>query len=236
LSAIPFYESYNPIVGSGESIRRFTPREDGKGRPRLVTPAIALWLVLVWTHTRGTYATLQVIFGMTSSVISMWPRYSKRVLLYILSCDADAQVKMPSNDDIRIFINMISSKYPTLADCWGAMDGVKLPIQIAGEDVIQSYFYNGWKCSHYAACLFLFTPDGRIVHSYTNAPGTTHDSTMVIYSKIYEEADAVFARINGRAQIVVDSAFSSMGCPTLIMSNQNLNNRHHNNDSSQTNV
>jgi hypothetical protein len=27
-----------------------------------------------------------------------------------------------------------------------------------------------------------------------------------------------------------------MGCPTLIMSNQNLNNRHHNNDSSQTNV
>ncbi len=25
----PYYESYNPIVGSGENIRRFTPREDG---------------------------------------------------------------------------------------------------------------------------------------------------------------------------------------------------------------
>jgi hypothetical protein len=133
---------------------------------------------------------------------------------------------MPSDDDIRVFINVISSKYPTLADCWGAMDG--LPIQKAGDDVIQSYFYNGWKCSHYVACLFLFTPDGHIVHSYTNAPGTTHDSTMAIYSKIYEEADAVYARMNGRARIVVDSAFSSTGRPSLITSYQNLNNQHHN--------
>jgi hypothetical protein len=94
--------------------------------------------------------------------------------VYILSCKADAQVKLPDNDGTRIFINMIYSKYPTFVDCSEAMDGVKLPIQKAGDDVIQLYFHNGWKCSHYVACLFLFTPDGCIVHSYTNAPGTNN--------------------------------------------------------------
>jgi hypothetical protein len=34
--------------------------------------------------------------------------------------------------------------------------------------------------------------------------------------------------MNGRAWIVVDSAFSSMGRPSLITSYQNLNNWHHN--------
>ncbi len=61
-----------------------------------------------------------------------------------------------------------------------------------------------------------------------NAPGTTNDYTKVIYSKIYEEADAVYARMNGRAQIVVDLAFSSMGPPSLITSYKNSNNRHRN--------
>jgi hypothetical protein len=49
---------------------------------------------------------------------------------------------------------------------------------------------------------------------------------MAIYSKIYDEADAIYARMNGRSRIVVDLAFSSMGHPSLITSNQNTNNWH----------
>jgi hypothetical protein len=160
---------------------------------------------------------------MTSSNISLWLQYVEWVLLYLLSSLKEAKVQLPSDEMIRYFQNVITSKYPTLVDCWGAIDGVKLPIQKARNELLQSYYYNG---SHYVACLFLFTPNGHISQAYTNAPdGTRHDLMMAQWSKIYDAIDNVFDWLNGRAKFVVDSAFASDACPSLITSYQNLNDR-----------
>jgi hypothetical protein len=99
----------------------------------------------------------------------------------------EAKIKLPTDDIIRIFSDVIRSKYPTLQHCWGAMDGVKLQIEKPGDDVQQSHFCNGWTHSHCIANLFLFTPDGRICDAYMNYLETTHDSTMASFRKFYSK-------------------------------------------------
>jgi hypothetical protein len=221
----PIYLRYTPHVSSGSNILELPYRRSRRGRTRQLTPTIALALVLVWTRTRGGYAALQVIFGLTASTISKYLRFCRRILLLVLMGVDEAQIRMPTDDMIRIFREVIRSKYPTLVHCWGAMDGVKLQIEKPSDDVRQSHFYNGWTHSHYVANLFLFTPDGRICDAYVNSPGTTHDSTMANLSKIYDKVDAVYERFNGLAKIVVDSAFASDERDSLIKSYQNVEGR-----------
>jgi DDE superfamily endonuclease len=217
----PVFLRYTPHVVSGSNIMQLPNHLRRRGRCRTISPIIALALVLVWTRTRGSYATLQLIFGMTASSISRWLRFCKRVLLLVLLDVAEAQIRMPSDEKIREYQDAIKIKYPSLQHCWGAMDGVKINIEAPGDDIKQSRFYNGWTHGHYVANLFLFTPDGRICAAYLNSPGTTHDSTMANLSKIYNQIDEVYHRMGGRAKVVVDSAFASEERLSLIKSFQN---------------
>jgi hypothetical protein len=50
--------------------------------------------------TCGTYASLQVIFGMTESNISKWLRFSKCILLLALMGVKEAKTQMPSLSSI----------------------------------------------------------------------------------------------------------------------------------------
>jgi hypothetical protein len=83
-------------------------------------------------------------------------------LVRILRDDPLAKVIMPTEDEIRQFEEAIVSKYPALQRCWGAMDGLKLRLEKAGDEGTQNNFYNGWTHDHYVSNLFLFSPNGRI--------------------------------------------------------------------------
>jgi len=216
----PLFHQYTPHVASGCNIQSLPIRNNLRGRIRTISPVIALALVLVWTRTRGSYAALQVIFGMTASNISKWLRFSKRVLLLTLLQIEEAKIKMPTIQQVRVFKEVIRGKYPSLVHCWGALDGVKIGIQKPSDDMKQSHFYNGWTHDHYVANLFLFTPDGRICAAYVNSPGTTHDSTMASMSKIYHKIDDIYDLMDGMAKVVVDSAFASEARDSLIKSYQ----------------
>ena len=54
---------------------------------------------------------------------------------------------------------------------------------------------------------YFFSPDGKIRCSYCNAPGVLHDSTMAIWSSIYDQIEMAY-RDTG-IKVVVDSAFAS---------------------------
>ena len=138
------------------------------------------------------------------------------MLIKVLRNVDAAKVKMPSDDDVTTYVDMIQDKYPALTNCWGAMDGLKIGLEAAGDEQTQSRFYNGWKCDHYISNLFLFSPAGRICAAYFNAPGTVHDSTMALMSGIYSKIDEVYVRTGAR--VVVDSAFSKNSRNSLIKS------------------
>ena len=82
------------------------------------------------------------------------------------------------------------------------MDGLKITLQQAGNAIQQNNFYNGWTDEHYVTNLFLFSPEGKIRCSYFNAPGVLHDSTMAIWSLIYDQIETVY-RDTGK-KVVVD--------------------------------
>ena len=206
----PVYEKYTPHA---TKIRRVKRRA---GRTRLLCAKSCLGLVLTWLRSRGGNRILCLLYGILPSSCSVWLRYGKRVLLRVLEQMEEAKVKMPTIDEVQMFQRMISTKYPSLQDCWGAMDGLKIEIEVPKDEDTQNMFYNGWKCGHYISNLFLFSPNGKICACYFNAPGTVHDSTMANRSGIYERIDEVYVKTGGR--VVVDSAFGKRNHSSLIKS------------------
>ena len=131
---------------------------------------------------------------------------------------------MPTDDELDEFVAAIAVKYPALTNCWGAMDGLKLRLERAGDNNMQNNYYNGWTHDHYVSNLFLFSPDGKIRACYINAPGTMHDSSMAKWSGLYDKVDGLYNRRGSK--IVVDSAFAADDRPSLYKSFQsNIDNR-----------
>lgn len=215
----PLFLRYTPHVDSSSNIRPV--RVVGRGRPRLITPTFGLGLVLAWTRTRGSLMNLQLIFGLTSSKISIWLRFSRRILLLVLSQMKEAAVEMPSVEEARSLATFIESKYPALEGVWGAMDGLKVMVETSGDPIEQSYYFNGWLQGHYLSNLLLFSCDGKIRAAYLNCPGTYHDSAMAHRGEVYKKIEGLYTSSDGRAKVVVDSAFNLEQCPYLIKSYQN---------------
>jgi hypothetical protein len=130
------------------------------------------------------------------------------LLLKVLRSDQRAIVSMPSEEDeVDDFIEAINMKYPALTNCWGAMVGLKVWLEKAGNSQIQNIFFNGWTYDHYVNSLFLFSLDGKKRACYIYAPGTMHDSTMANWGGLYEKVDDLYT--SRGAKIVVDLAFAS---------------------------
>jgi hypothetical protein len=201
----PCFYSFTPCRKNTDFIVRNSTTK--KGRQRYLCSISCLALGLAWTRTRGSYMILQIIFGLTHGSLSVWLRFSRRMIVKVLLTHEDAVVRLPTADEATLFATMINQKYPLITNCWGAMDGLKLTLQRAGNETQQNNFYNGWTHEHYVTNLFLFSPDGKIRCSYFNAPGVLHDSTMAMWSPIYDQIETVY-RDTGK-KVVVDSAFAS---------------------------
>jgi hypothetical protein len=217
----PFSLIYNKFSPVPNNIKEKTAKN---GRRRSLPPESALGLTLSSLRTRGGNRTLCFLYAIVPASCSTWLRFGKRVLLKVLLRMDDIAVRMPTQLEVERYRGMISSKYPSLQYCWGAMDGLKLHIEASSDDSKQAMYYNGWKCDHFISNLFLFSPDGLIRASYFNCPGTFHDSTMARMSGIYEKVKDVFQATGG--QVVVDSAFTTENASDgLIKSSQRNINR-----------
>ena len=218
----PIFNDYSPYSSSagGGLIKALKRRDKKLGRPRGVTAVIVLGLVLTWTRTKGSNKILQVIFGLTHNPTSLWIRFGRRAIVKVLRDHPQARVEMPSTDELEVFVEAINVKYPCLTDVWGAMDGLKLLLECAGDEETQNVFYNGWTHDHYVSNLFLFSPDGKIRKMFINAPGCWHDSTLGNTSGMYPALDAVFESRGGR--VVADSAFSQVRSRAILKSHKNI--------------
>ena len=95
------------------------------------------------------------------------------------------EITEPTTEKVELFRNVISEKYPTLENVWGAVGGIKLNLQQSRNFYVLNQFNNGWTQNHYVNCLFTFALNGKIALCVLNAPGTFHYSTMVDYG-LYE--------------------------------------------------
>lgn len=210
----PLFNAHSPFGSdSDQIIVRST-----KGRKRRVKAFDILGLVLAWTRTRGSVFSLQMHFGLTMTNLQMYLRFGKRIIVEVLQCDPIAQIAIPAAEKIKEYMEMVGNVYPELSDVWASMDGLKTSIQQAGSTTQQSYFYNGWKHSHFVTSVFCFCPDGTIPIAHMNLPGSTHDSTVADWGRIYDKLQSVHAETG--AITAVDSAFRMRDAEYIIKSSQ----------------
>jgi hypothetical protein len=162
---------------------------------------------------------LQIIFGMTSTPVSMYLKFGRRILIKVLSKEPSAAIRIPDVDTIMKYQQVIQNRHPNLQGVWCTMDGLKLYLQQAGEASIQNNFYNGWTHDHYVSNVIVFCPDGTIPICCYNVPGSVHDSMVAEWGGVYEKLGRVHRQTGGRC--TVDSAFSKRNYPYLIKSAQN---------------
>jgi len=158
-------------------------------------------------------------FGLMSTPMYKWLRFSRRLLLCALQSNPVAVVKLPMKERTEVYIDTLATKYPVLCQhrVWAACDGLKLHLQKYGNWTKQNRSYNGWTSATYINSVLLFAPDGRIWACDLNAPGCWHDSTQAEYG-IYNNMEQMYDLYG--AKVVVDSAFNLSKTDFLIKSSQ----------------
>lgn len=213
-----FYDKYSPYSKDGVIVALQHNSADSvpKGRPRLMSAADGLGLVLTWTRTRGSTMVLELIFGMTQTSISDYLAFCTHILINVLMGKEEAKIKRPTIEKIQEYKQAVLQRHPLLEDVWCTMDGLKLMLECAGDGVVQNRFYNGWTCDHYVGAVLVFCPDGTIPMCCYNVPGTVHDSNIAIIGNIYNKLEEIYNSTGGKC--TVDSAFARTSYPFLIKS------------------
>jgi hypothetical protein len=101
-----YYDSHSPWLDVTNG--NIVPQLEGQGGPRLLTAIDCLGLCLAWTQTRGSCMALQIIFGVTAVPVSLYLRFSRRILIEVLTKEPDAAIRVPNLETIRGYMDVIS--------------------------------------------------------------------------------------------------------------------------------
>ena len=218
----PVFRAYTYDDTTGQIRRRaflFTNR-GVCGRKKAIDEIGCFGLVLFWFQTCGSVArSASLAFGMTSTPLYKWLKFSRKILLFVLQKHPHAAVVTPTQADVDKYVDAIGQKYESLREhkVWAAADGLKIPLAKSSKWRVQNQYYNGWTGDTYVNSVFVFSPDGKIQICTLNAPGTWHDSTIAEYG-VYTKMEHVFETYG--AKVVVDSAFNLSNKRYLIKSSQ----------------
>ena len=160
------------------------PRGDvlSNAKPRIhhrsLTSSGALGLVL--HHLNSTMAdySLQQIFGITPAVCSRYRNWALSILQAVLRNFYEARVTWSTKQQCQHYSSLIQHRHPLLEFAIGFIDGCLLPITAAANNDLQNAYYNGWCSAHFTSNIFVFAPDGTIIHATINAPGSWHDAAV----------------------------------------------------------
>jgi hypothetical protein len=161
---------------------------------------------------------LQLIFGLTLSPVAKYLQFARRILVKVLKATPLAQICLPTQEKLEEYRSAIESCHPVLSNVWSTMDGLKVRIEAAQDEIVQSRFYNGWKSDHFVTGVLCFVPDGTIAIAFYNVPGCCHDSTVADWGDIYTKLERVHDEYG--LKCVVDSAFCSFNHDFIIKSSQ----------------
>jgi hypothetical protein len=117
---------------TGDSSKEFKHRRKCNGRrgkPRKVTTASYLGLVLAWFRFRSSEFILQGWFGFTGAHLHVWLRFGRRMLLKAFFKHPDCVVKFPNDECIKAYQESIHTRHRHLPDAYCIADGLKLPFQ-----------------------------------------------------------------------------------------------------------
>ena len=71
-----------------------------------------------------------------------------------------ASIKWPSGHEFEEYNELIIQHHPCLMGAFGSIDGLKLPVQMSSNEMVENATYNGWLHEHFISNVFVFSPKG----------------------------------------------------------------------------
>ena len=121
-------------------------------------------------------------------------KFGCQLLLHISSCVPEAQVKLPTPAEVASFKEAVSKKYLSCPNFWGAVNMLKLMIEMSLNYEKHRRFYNECTHGHYISCAFAFSVDEKIRRIVLNAPRNFHNSNLTNYV-LYEPMEYTTVRV-----------------------------------------
>jgi hypothetical protein len=202
-----YYDWHTPYGERYGTIRRFKRKPN---RPRIMDAHTCLGALLHWTKSRGSQVSASLIFGVTTTTLSIFVRFMRRIIVKTLVTDPYAKIRMPTDEEAEAYKIAITHKYNLLPNVYCTMDGLKLLIEANEHPDIQRKFYNGWKTEHFISNVLVFAPDGTIIAMAHSLPGSMHDSNVARNHGLYFKLMVAFEKHGG--ECVADTAFSNLPC------------------------
>jgi hypothetical protein len=146
------------------------------GRPKLLNIEDEIGLYLFFVNSTMRAKHLAMLFGvLPNTVTTTLRRLMKRIIKAIKNHPA-ARIQFPDDFKMREYAEMVRNREPSVHDVIGFLDGVALPVQCSDDAQAQSEYYNGYHQDTMINNIFLFSPEGKVLYSVFNAPGSRHDS------------------------------------------------------------
>jgi hypothetical protein len=98
----PLFDTLSPYSSDGDIIR-LRQAQARPGWPRLMTAMQYSALTLSWGRSRGPTTFLSMVFGVMHSVMALFIRFGRRLLIMVLRDDSNARVAPPSEAAVRMY-------------------------------------------------------------------------------------------------------------------------------------
>jgi hypothetical protein len=163
------------------------------GRPPKINFRAQLGLFLMWTCSRMRLKDLCLLFECLPS-----SAHSKKFLprtASVLRKYPDARIKFPDIPELARLAALVQLREPLVSNVSGFIDGCSFKIEFFSDLGIQNAYYDEFTCDTCVNHVFLFSPEGKILHAAFNFPGSWHDSTvsMDLVKQFLALEDNVFA-------------------------------------------
>ena len=129
---VPFSAAWD-----SSTITQYNVNPYGQPQPhqRYLDSAGGLALLLHWLSSTMAAYTLQQIFAITAAVCTRNLQFGRECLLKVLRDLKVSRITWPSREDrCLLYSRLIQRKYPLLSKCFGFIDGLNLPINVAEND------------------------------------------------------------------------------------------------------
>lgn len=189
------------------------PPAETRGRPCLLTKRDNLAMTCFWLHSVASLNMVASLFNCPPSTCSRNILAVMARLHEVLPHVHEARIQWPSDIEATGFARLILANMLKKGNTgehvnglpFAFMDGCNLPVLRHEDTVVQDKFYALWKSCHTVSNLFVWAPDGTIIHANYNVPGAVHDSTIA------NEAYHMLGEMHPSFTILADSAFKRQG-------------------------
>ena len=150
-----------------------------RGRPTKLNFRAQMGLFLMWNFSRMRIKDLCLIFG---CVPSSAHHYLKKLLSHaapILRKHPDARIKFPDLPELARLAALVQLREPLVRNISGFVNGCSIKIECTSDPDIQNAYNDGFTCDTCVNNVFLFSPEGKIIHAANNFPGSWHDSAVL---------------------------------------------------------